>query len=273
MTGVTKAVKKRVTKSSDTKPVRKKNAAPKTNATLTTCHITFPFSITRSELPAFRGAINRAVEELKDVFKKAGIATDLFHNHEDAESDRVHQRLPVITYQLVRDNGDGQPQPGCFFPALTGSGEGVKALQLLANNMPPRLTIYRRQFTEYALYKWLALNPDNYTRYKSDLRFTARVQLLETILRKNIIGWYAAAGHTLDENTFKLFLTEITAITHDGTELKGRRMFVFDCCFATNMPLPPQMAVGNGTAWGYGKIRPLHSSTTHAAALKGMEVL
>jgi Cas6b C-terminal domain len=261
-------------------------AAPATGVSLG--HITFPFSILPNELPAFRGAIIHAVRQQQDLFRNAGIATDLFHNHEEGEEQRQHLRQPVIVYQLVRHSGDGEIQREDYFPSIAAFGEGVPALALLAANMPSTLGIYRRRFSthgfnwqqtqqpaaiqsqlsEYALYKWLALNPDNYTRYKANLRFSKRVALLETILRKNILGWYQAAGQPLNEKDLQVFLTEITAITHDGAELNGRRMFVFDGCFAVNLLLPVQMAIGNGTAWGYGKIRPLQSSPAHLAALQ-----
>jgi Cas6b C-terminal domain len=276
-------VKKTAAKKAAAKPTRK----PTTSGAVATCTLTFPFSITAAELSGFRGAIIKAVEQLKEIFAKAGLATDLFHNH-DEEDGRQLLRHPAIVYQLMRDNGDGEPQPGYLFPAIAASGPGVAALQLLAANMPARLVIYRRQFatrgfvqqqathtvalqktlSEYALYKWLALNPDNYTRYKTNLRFTARVEMLNEILKKNILGWYAAAGHTLPEKDLQVFITEITAINHDGAEHNGRRMFVFDCTFATNLALPKQMAIGNGTAKGFGKIRPLKSTAAHIIALQ-----
>lgn len=255
--------------------------AKKPAAKITTCTLSFPFAISPKELNGFRGAIIQAVAQLKPVFDKARIATDLFHNHDEEANGRQLLRHPAIVYQSVKDNG-------AHFPHLFGVGAGVAALQLLAQHLPAKLTIYRRQvathgfelqqarypaapqkkYTEYALYKWLALNPDNYTRYKNELRFTQRVEMLNEILKKNILGWYAAAGCPLSIDELQVFITEITAIVHDGAEHNGRRMFVFDCTFAANIALPVQMALGNGTARGYGKVRPLTSSAAHAAVLQ-----
>ncbi len=280
MATLTKPTQKKSTKiSAKSRPTRR----PSASIQVSTCQLVFPFSISQCELVGFRGAILHAVTVLKEVFVRAGIATDLFHNHDEAEENRQLIRQPLVAYQLQRQGVNGRG-----FPCLSAAGAGAKAIALLAACMPSQLRIYNRHFdtmgftleqqqlpvqpqkiwVDYALHKWLALNPDNYTSYKNDLRFTARVQLLNGILKKNIRGWYEAAGNPIPEKKLQVFITEITAITHDGAEHNGRRMFVFNCTFAANMALPPCMALGNGAAWGFGKVLPLKSTAAHIIALQ-----
>lgn len=252
----------------------KKTAAPKKPEQLSVCQITFPFTIKPAELAGFRGAVLDVVKKNKKKFEAAGIATNLFHNHDEEAPGRRIIRPPAVVYQFSHSGGRGEYQ----FPAVTGFGRGAAAVQALAGCMPPMLTIYQRTFgttgcgvqqwhyptapqpemMEYALQRWLALNPDNYTRYKKCVRFADRVLLLEEVLRKNLLGWYREMGITLAEKKLNVCITEITAISHNGAELNGRNMFVFSGHFAANWPLPEQMAIGNGTARGFGRIKPLH---------------
>lgn len=266
-----KTVKGTVAKTAVTTPAPKK-----TQQLLAVCQIIFPFTIKAQELAGFRGAALDAVKKNQKKFAAAGMATDLFHNHDEAAPGRRFIRPPAVVYQLQR--GDAAMPGDYYFPAVTGYGQGAEAVQLLAGCLPAILTVYQRPFStrgsevrqsvhpvavqpqlmEYGLQRWLALNPDNYTRYKKDARFTQRVQLLEEILHKNIVGWYRALGIHIEEKKLQLFITEIKSISHNGPELNGRNMFVFDGCFATNLQLPEQMTIGNGGARGFGVIKPLH---------------
>lgn len=254
--------------------------------------ITFPFTIKPDELPAFRGAIVDVVMQYKKKFDKAGIATDLFHNHREDESSPENpliMRQPMITYQLMRPQPQKATVKNNVCPAVCGYGPGAAALQLLLPLLPAQLTIYRKlyetrgyqtiiqshliqlqsgQLTEYALYKWLALNPDNYTLYKNTWPFTQRVLLLQDILKKNLQGWCRQAGHPLPEELVQVHITEITGISHDRTVLHGRQMLCFDICFAINASLPGLMAMGIGTAHGYGKLRQLNSGLQHRQSLQ-----
>jgi hypothetical protein len=263
------------------KPVKKaaaKKAVPQQPATVATSLLQFPFSLLPSELAAFRGAVIHAAAELKSVFEQAGIPTDLFHNHDEEEAGKRLIRQPLIAYQLPElaekadrtDNGQG-------FPCLSGAGAGAAAIALLAANMPRQLRIYNRRFTttgftlqqqqlpvqpqqtwaEYALHQWLALNPNNHSRYLADNRFAHRVQLLQEVLTKNIQGWYQAAGHPHAAGQVQLYLTEITRIQHRPSGQVGRKMLLFDAGFACNMALPPGMALGNAAAKGFGVVQPL----------------
>lgn len=260
-----------------------KKAVPKQPATVATCLLQFPFSLLPSELAAFRGAVRHAAAELKSVFEQAGIPTNLFHNHDEEEAGKRLIRQPLIAYQLPEpvekadrtDNGQG-------FPCLSGAGAGAAAIALLAANMPRQLRIYNRRFTttgftlqqlplpvqpqktfsEYALHQWLALNPNNHSRYLADNRFAHRVQLLQEVLTKNIQGWYQAAGHPQAAEQVQLYLTEITRIRQQPSGQLGRNMLLIDASFACNMALPPGMALGNAAARGFGVVQPLKKTTT-----------
>jgi hypothetical protein len=284
-----------VTKAAAAKPVTKKKAAPAVKKTaaskppqLEVCHITFPFCISGGELAAFRGAVIAGVQKNKAAFTKAGIATDLFHNHDEQEAGRRHLRPPAVVYQLVRPGNAAGLPADFFFPCVAGFGAGAAAVRLLGTCLPAVMQLHRRAFAtsgfalaqsshavrpgsrlhEYKLRQWLALNPDNHTRYQNELRFTQRVALLEAVLHKNIAGWYAARQLPLEAETLRVYITEITGIAHGGAELNGRNMFAFDCSFAVNLDLPPQMAVGNGATWGFGQMKPLPAGAARQAALQ-----
>jgi hypothetical protein len=269
------ATKRKVKISAKSRPTRR----PAASIQVPTCQLTFPFSILPGELPAFRGAIIHAAAQLKDIFEQAGIATNLFHNHDEGEAGKRLIRQPLVAYQL---------QPSCSasrqadaggqgFPSLSGAGAGAAAIALLAANMPGQLRIYNRHFTttgftlqqqqlpvqpqktwaEYTLHNWLALNPNNHTRYMASPQFTARVQLLQEVLTKNIQGWYTEAGHLPAAQKVQLHITEITSIQQKPCGQLGRNMLLFNTSFACNMALPPGMALGNAAARGYGMVQPL----------------
>lgn len=281
-----KTTPKKTAPKAATKPVKKaaaKKALPKQPVTVATCLLQFPFSLLPSELAAFRGAVIHAAAELKSVFEQAGIPTNLFHNHDEEEAGKRLIRQPLIAYQLPEpaekadrtDNGQG-------FPCLSGAGAGATAIALLATNMPRQLRIYNRRFTttgftlqqlplpvqpqktwaEYALHQWLALNPNNHSRYLADNRFAHRVQLLQEVLNKNIQGWYQAAGHPQAAEQVQLYLTEITRIQHQPSGQLGRNMLLIDASFACNMALPPGMALGNAAARGFGVVQPIKKTAT-----------
>jgi hypothetical protein len=250
-----------------------KAAAPKEAATLPTCTLTFPFSLLPGELNGFRGAIIHAVEQLRPELEAAGMASDLFHNHEEGEGNKRLIRQPLVAYQLPPD-GNGQG-----FPCLSGAGDGAKAIALLAANMPPQLRIYNRwfattgfalqqrqlpvqpqeTFSGYALHQWLALNPNNHSRYRAEGSLVGRIRLLEEVLTKNIQGWYMATGHPAAAAAVQLHITEITHIRQKSCGQLGRNMLLFDGSFACNMVLPPGMALGNAAAKGFGRVEPLHN--------------
>jgi hypothetical protein len=98
---------------------------------------------------------------------------------------------------------------------------------------------------------WMALNQKNHDKYKisDDLE---RQHLLERILIGNILSFFKAADHFVEEQiqvkgTFK----------EKTTRFKNNRMLAFDGVFTTNVLLPSYIGLGKAVSRGFGTIKPI----------------
>lgn len=214
--------------------------------------ITFNTQIEGYEIPAFRGALAQ----------KVGLEHDWFHNHnntKNGKSARIH-RYPRIQYKRHR----GKPMLVCL-------ENGVEEIHkyfsqpdwtLKIGEKEHVMKIDRLQVKEYNLQvgdkpfyyqirNWIALNPQNYIKYKKIEGLADRVRFLEQILSSNIIV-FAKGIDWKPEKRFDLTITELLRV---GTvRFKGIPTMTFNCAFQTNIFLPNYVGVGKGVSKGFGTI-------------------
>jgi len=220
--------------------------------TIKTLSVTYDIPIERHQLPKFRGAV---VELL-------GREHDLFHNHKE---DKYYYRYPKIQYKLNKGGNIG----------MLGINEGADALDYLITSghrticfggkkydfqlsylkkNELRLQVVR-QPREYRIYNWLALNTDNFDKWKSSHSFKEKAGELERLLAANIISFAKGVGWSIQ----KRFEVEITNIKSTKTmKFKKNPLMAFDVDFRTNLVLPINAGLGKAAGFGFGTVHPLY---------------
>jgi len=108
------------------------------------------------------------------------------------------------------------------------------------------------QFHEYRLYKWLALNQENFKIWEGLETFRERLDLLERILESQLIMVLQKLGKPVAER-WEL-QTQITDFgKSDWTECHNTRLRAFDLTFRCKATLPPNIGLGKAVAFGFGK--------------------
>ncbi len=187
----------------------------------------------------------------------AGRLDDRFHNHQDGAAN-FHYRYPIIQYRVWK----GQA-------AIFAVNEGVSAVQkVLAvsswninwNGAQRPLLIkdlhmddhYLKtlsSFRRYQLYKYLALNQENYKRWQRAADVGARIQLLERLLRNHLLSCLWGLGWESKEE-ISVKIQEIRR--SQMTSFKGIKQLTFDLAYDANILLPPQIALGKAVSRGFG---------------------
>lgn len=218
--------------------------------------ISFAESLSAAELPAFRGAIGKAV----------GPEAVLFHQHEP--DGRLRYQYPLIQYRLY----DGRP-------ALFWLHDGVEAAQLFLQRpdwelnlggQPVAFTLadmrvrqhYLRILPEhelalcYRVRQWLPFNQENYEHWQQESSLAARYGLLEKLLVGHMLA-FAAGVDWFVPTPIKVALTHVRPVR--GGWVKGQSRVAFDVEFRTNVVLPEAIGLGRNVSLGYGVVQTLRS--------------
>lgn len=155
-------------------------------------------------------------------------------------------------------------------PILVGIGEGADVLKKISDELHS-LTLgkhtYRiksiqmnqmdaefgkcRENIKYAfLTPWLALNPNNYKRYKELKDWKEKKEFLNGILVGNILSMckgldYIVMGKLYAHSLLDISTVEYKAIPHLG----------FTGEFKINFKIPDYMGIGKGVSHGFGTVR------------------
>lgn len=241
--------------------------------TIPTLTVQFSQSLKACDLQSFRGAIIERAMQLQPQFEAAGLPTDLWHQHKQADTEKLHYRYPLIQYQLKQGKA-----------SITAIGEGVAALKLwLQHNnqainwagkkvqlsllgypteQQVTISITDKQ-TTYRLYKWIALNQQQYKQYVQAADFIVKTKILRQCLQNHLV----AISFTLlpqnvpnAPNTQNAQIIESTLIDLTGQKIVnvyGNKLLAFDVVFSTNLKLPNFIGIGKAVSLGFGKQQPL----------------
>jgi len=211
--------------------------------------ITFDEEIKAWEVPAFRGGI----------IDKIGKDNVLFHNHVGEEDFR--RRYPLIQYKSIARK-----------PAIICVEEGVDEIHNFFENRDWSLQFKDRklnmkidklnmhQFTmqvwdkmfNYSVRNWLALNQENYLKYKDIEGAGKRIAFLENILKANILSFAKGIDWEI-ENQIQLEI--IDWIDPKLMTYKKQKLMAFGFNFKTNVFLPDFIGIGKGASTGFGTVK------------------
>lgn len=215
-----------------------------------TLTLQFDTEIAQHEVPLLRGAVLSAMK---------GSAHLLFHNH--LEGEGVRYAYPLIQYKRIRQCAaivclnEGADALGQF---LTAGGRdlklGEREVCLSTHTMRAShaiLQVWQGEFN-YHLRRWLPLNRENYRRYITATDLVERMELLQNILRGNILSMAKGVGIHV-EKEIEVRLTSISAPYL--IQNKGTRLMAFNADFKSNVSLPNHIGLGKNASIGYGIVQ------------------
>lgn len=205
--------------------------------------------ISLQEVPYFRGAIIDAISEQ---------SSPLFHNH--LSKDALRYSYPLVQYKRIL----GKAAVLCLGEACESSDllHTLNGKELLLGN---RKRVFRTEsfvsesfllevsdlISSYEISNWIALNSQNFERYKNLSSLTEKIQFLESILTGNILSFAKGLGVSI-QNEIKCTITDIPS--SKIVTVKGNQVTAFDVRFMTNVSLPQYIGLGKNVSFGFGVI-------------------
>lgn len=218
------------------------------NNYINTLLVKFENEISFNEIVLFRGAILNNIGDDVEL---------LFHNH---IGNGYRYAYPLIQYKRIQKKaavlciGDGVESIGQFFEKHNFSiALGKRNIELKIESVIAKRTIIQVWDTtlKYNLRNWLALNSENYEKYKQLEGVSERIIFLEKILIGNILSF--AKGVNVDI-TQQISCKILSVSEPRITTIKSVKMMTFDVEFKTNISLPDYMGIGKHASIGYGSI-------------------
>lgn len=217
-----------------------------TPSPIRTLSLTFDLPIYPRQIPQWRGAF----------IEMAGLGSTLFHNHNGGEG--YHYRYPLIQYRVYRGKA-----------SILAINEGVQAVQqALSENtwelnwqgLRQNLNIEDMRLDEHALrmtsrpkhynlYKWLALNQDNYQRWQKCKNLIERIQLLEEVLVGHILSFCTAMSFQLPER-LEVNLQNMQLL--EKVRCHEVEVLAFNVSYSANINLPRGIGLGKSVSHGFG---------------------
>jgi hypothetical protein len=211
--------------------------------------IVFDTEIRTSEIPAFRGAI----------IQKAGQENILFHNH--LGNDSFVYRYPLIQYKKIGRHpamvciDQGVDEIHKYFQnpdwsiSISGRTVPMKILSLNMNRFT--MQVWDKSW-RYTIRNWVALNQENYLKYRATESLAQRTQLLASILLGNILSFAKGIEWDVDKPV-QLSITDMNRT--NLVRLKGNDVTAFNLTFKCNVFLPNHIGLGKSITQGYGVVR------------------
>ncbi len=215
---------------------------------INTLLISFENEVSFREIPLLRGAV------LNNIGSEVEL---LFHNHTE---DGFRYSYPLIQYKRIRKKaalfcvGNGVEVIGQFLGQQDLSIVlGERPVQLKIESVIPKRTLVQvwDAAFKYSIRNWLALNSENYEKYKAIDGLSQRIEFLEKILIGNILSF--AKGMDIDIN--KEIVCKFTSLKEPRMiKVKEIKVMSFDVEFKTNISLPNYIGIGKHSSIGFGTV-------------------
>lgn len=200
----------------------------------------------------------------RDAHKLRGYFANLFrerspllHNH--FEDGSLRYKYPLVQYKVVDS-----------VPILLGLNEGAALLTemflkvselkidnvvypVLSKNLDHfhvEVNLDNQLHTYQFANLWMALNTDNYERYNSKRSSAEKQELLNTVLRNNLLSFFKGVNIWIDTPVMVKGVFE-----ERKTQFKGQSMLAFSGQFVTNALLPDLVGIGKSVSRGFGTIK------------------
>lgn len=233
--------------------------------------VSFSLPVHPGMMRYFRGAVIESVMSFKAVFESANISTELFHNHiEQPRTDDTTNRYfhyPLIQYKIRRRHAE-----------IMGIGKGAQALQLWLSLIGDTIWIKEEEYTfqihhhhhdrwipklfdktyPYRLNKWLAFNPKNFDSWKQTPRLTDKAMILDKLIWGHIFHLVEGLELDIDRKQLQLFVSTIDWMGFK--DCYGIQKQALDITFYTNLNLPEEIGLGQGTTLGFGKVQSIRKT-------------
>lgn len=218
--------------------------------------LAFTFPLKQTEVPAFRGA----------VAERVGRERTLFHQHQN-HADGSHsfrREYPLIQYKCLYGKaniialGEAVEEIHHLFTDsdwtidVQGQTRSLRLKQLTLKEYEFRALADGEPLYTYSIRNWLALNPENYEAYQNAAGIGARIQLLESVMKGQLLNLLRGLGIWLEERLI-IHLQDVPqqyVMTHKGVKLTA-----FSVRFQTNLFLPSYLGLGKGASRGFGVLK------------------
>ncbi len=201
------------------------------------------------EVPLFRGAV---------IGSMADKANTLYHNHLDDKKYRYS--YPLIQYKTIGGNaaivcvGDGADVIGQFMAEDVSTFKlGDKTIEMTIDDIKPRQMMVQTWSSVfyYSIKRWLPLNSINYKRYQECDSLVERTQMLQQILKGNILSFAKGIGLAITEEV----KVDITRLDEPFlVKRKGTSLMAFNMEFNANFSLPNFIGLGKNASIGFGVV-------------------
>lgn len=204
-------------------------------------------NLTKAQTHKLRGYIGSKYKEY-----------DLVHNHDLSTGKEIY-RYPLFQFKVIEKK-----------PYIIALGEETTAIfkkmfiDVREINIEGRkIPVYEKQLIsdickfgyagEFITYRfinpWIALNQDNYKKYKLAESEQQKLEILQRCLVGNIISVCKGLGYSV-ENKLKCEIKLKSTIVN----LKGNEVMGFTGFFKVNFCLPDLIGLGKSVSRGYGTI-------------------
>ena len=185
---------------------------------------------------------------------------DILHNHR--KDGGLLYIYPRILYRIV--NGEGYIigiEEGCDIVRLIelqietvkldGNLNCITQKQLISKDV--RLNICESPVKYSFIKPWLALNEQNYDRYKKLVTKKNKENFLRNILIGNLLSMSKSFGYIVEN---QINITSLD-LQEKETSLKGTQMLGFLGAFSVNFEIPDYWGIGKSVSRGFGTVRKL----------------
>ncbi len=185
----------------------------------------------------------------------------LLHHH----LDRPILAYPKVQYKVIGGT-----------PSILGIADGASVIREISDEITELVFLHSRydvvqrvaydqmipihpvsQPVQYRFTSpWLALNGENYRRWRGMYDWRERKNLLNRILIGNLLSMAKGLGVVIDERLIVHTMLEQVPVRYKGVELTG-----FTGSFTVNLQMPEYIGIGKGVSQGFGTVRraPLRS--------------
>lgn len=204
--------------------------------------------IKHCEVPYFRGAVIAVLNGTENM---------LLHNH--VGDDGYRYSYPKIQYKIL----DGRAALVCIEDGIDTVAPNIMSLirsyqignrelaMTIQGIEPEEIDMDMCEPIKYKVTRWLPLNTENYTAYKSTESLRERIILLERILKGNILSMAKGIDMHIDHDV----TVDITELSQPYTTWhKQMKLMAFDISFTTNIALPNHIGLGKNASLGCGVV-------------------